>query len=92
MYIQFATCERSSALRYLQRVYPNSVITDTPESAGPLLDLVEKDLVRVQDPAMYGNRIAIIPGNNFGESEESRAAVTRVCQAFVDSTKKSEAA
>jgi len=67
MNIQFATCERKRALEYLQKVYPGEKIEDTPESAGKLLDLVEKDIVRIQDPYMYGDRIGVIPGKKWDE-------------------------
>lgn len=81
MHIEFATCERSSALKFIQRVYPNYTISDTPDSAGPLLDLVERDVMRVQDPSMYGNRIAIVPGNNFTEAD--RDSCTKACRDFL---------
>ena len=68
MEIQFATCERESALEYIQKVYPNRVIEDTQEGISDLLDLVEKDVIRIQDPMIYGNRIGIVPGKNWNES------------------------
>ena len=61
MNIEFATCERKRALGFIQKVYPSKVITDTDECAKPLLDFVEKDIVRIQDPMMYGNKIAVSP-------------------------------
>ena len=42
-------------------------ITDTPESAAPFLDFVERDIVRVQDPMMNGSQIAITPSKNWDE-------------------------
>lgn len=69
MHIEFATCERHRALQFIQKVYPSKTITDTPDSAGPLLDYVEKDIVRIQDPMMYGSTIAISPGTNWDESK-----------------------
>jgi len=53
---------------------------DSPESAGPLLDLVEADVVRIQDPRMYGERIGVIPGHNW--KEDDRAAVVEACKRF----------
>lgn len=50
MHMQFATCERDTALRFLRRLYPSRTIEDTPECAGPLLDFVERDVVRITDP------------------------------------------
>ncbi len=61
---EFATCDRNRALYFLQEVYPSRKIEDTPESAGLLLDLVEQDLIRIQDPLMYGKRIQVVPGKH----------------------------
>lgn len=79
--MEFATCERSRALQFIQQVYPNKSITDTPDCAGPLLDLVEKDIVRVQDPMMYGSRIAITP-NATNWDESYRDQVIAACALF----------
>ena len=80
--IDFATCNRGQALKYIQTVYPDKDITDTPESAGKLLDFVEKDMVRVQDPMMYGNQIAINPGKNWVEDEAIRAEIVNAAKLF----------
>jgi len=82
MNIQFATCERNRALGFIQKVYPSKTITDTPESAGPLLDFVEQDLVRVQDPMMYGSQIQIVPGSKWAENDETRQKVMDACKLF----------
>lgn len=66
----FATCERHRALEFLQKQEPELNLTDSPESAGPLLDLVQADLIRVQDPA-YHNPCQVVPGNNWDESRRS---------------------
>lgn len=79
-FMQFATCDRSRALFFLQEVYPSKNIEDTPESAGSLLDLVEQDVVRIQDPSMYGKRIQVVPGTNW--KEETREQVTQACMIF----------
>lgn len=81
MNIEFATCERQRALEYIQRVYPSKTISDTPRCAGPLLDLVEKDIVRIQDPAMYGGRISVSP-NASNWNEEYRERVIAACKIF----------
>jgi len=80
MRIEFATCDRKRALEYLQKVYPSKEITDTPDSAGPLLDFVEKDIVRIQDPFMYGMTIKVIPGNKWEESDEIRNLIVKACE------------
>ena len=81
MQIEFATCERHRALEFIQRVYPSKTITDTPDCAGPLLDLVERDIVRIQDPAMYGNQIAVSP-NAPNWDESHRESVIAACKLF----------
>jgi len=80
MPIQFATCVRGTALRFIREAYPD--IEDTPESAGVLLDLVERDVVRIQDPMMHGPGIAVIPGRNWQESDEARELVIAACKVF----------
>lgn len=81
MNIEFATCKRQTALEFIKRVYPSKDITDTPECAGPLLDLVEKDIVRIQDPMMYGNTIAVSPNAKNWE-EKYRDQVVSACKLF----------
>ncbi len=73
MNIHFATCDRQRALQFIQDVYPDREITDTEDCAGPLLDLVAKDILRIQDPMMHGNRIAVLPGNKWDESYREAA-------------------
>lgn len=80
MEIHFATCDRQHALRFIQDVYPSRTITDSPDSAGPLLDFVESDVVRIQDPRMHGDRPEVIPGNNW--NERYRADVIAACRVF----------
>lgn len=81
MNIEFATCERKRALGFIQKVYPSKTITDTPDCAGPLLDLVERDIVRVQDPMMYGSQIAVSP-NAANWDEKYRDEVVAACNLF----------
>lgn len=90
MFVNFATCNRSDALKYLQTASPGDNITDTPDSAGPVLDLVAKDVLRVQDPLMHGNRIAVIAGNNYSESHEAEVTkAVNVLMGFLASARKS---
>jgi len=63
MNIEFATCSRKTAFEYIQKVYPSIEIKEPMISE--LLDLVEKDIIRVRDPYMYGSVIAVIAGNNY---------------------------
>lgn len=83
MVFNFATCNRQSALEFIQRVYPDKVITDTPESAGRLLDYVEKDIVRIQDPLMHGQSPQVIPAANWNESY--RDEIVAACKIFHNS-------
>lgn len=63
----FATCERKRALEFIQKMHPKAELHDTSESAGPLLDLVAADLIRVQDPNFH-QPCQIVPGKNWDES------------------------
>ena len=81
MNIQFATRDRRRALEFLNTMYDREIL-DTPDDAGPLLDMVEQDLARVQDPMMYGDTIQIVPGKNF--TEDRREELTLVSRAFND--------
>lgn len=83
-FVQFTTCNRKSALEYIQKIYPSHRIEDSPESAGPILDLVEKDIVRIQDLMMYGSQIQIIPGTNWVEDESERSKVVDICQKLIN--------
>jgi hypothetical protein len=88
----FATCDRVRALEFIRRVYPSYVarISDTPESAGPVLDFVERDVIRIQDPLMHGSTIQVIPGTAWDESE--RDSVVAACGAMVATITKDGAA
>lgn len=72
MNIEFATCNRKRALGFLQKLYPGSTIADIEESAKAILDLVEKDIVRIPDPSMHGQRVAIRPSKNWNDSDKDR--------------------
>jgi len=63
MNIEFATCVKRTALGYLQKIYPTKTITE--DQVSRLLDLVDRDIVRIQDPYMYGNRIGVVQGKNY---------------------------
>ena len=63
MNIEFATCVKTTAFGYLQKVYPTKTITE--DQVSKLLDLVGRDIVRIQDPYMYGNRIGVVGGSNY---------------------------
>lgn len=76
MSFQFATCDRRFALEFLQHEYPNRVIEDTPESVGPLLDLIAADLIRVQDPKFH-QPCQIVPGNKWDASRQ--AEIVALC-------------
>lgn len=71
MSFSFATCERNRALAFMQAVEPGAGLTDTPESAGPVLDLVERDVLRVQDPLMHGKQIAVIAGMKYTDAHDA---------------------
>lgn len=78
--LQFATCERNRALGFLQKLYPSRTVTDTPESAKAVLDLVAADIFRIPDPSMHGSRVAVFPGDNWDELK--REEYTKVLKDF----------
>ena len=78
MNLQFATCERHRALSFLKKLYPSYAITDTPENAGPILDLVAADIVRVTDPDFHQGMI--VPGTHW--DEQKRDEVVKIGKAF----------
>lgn len=73
MAFAFATCERSRALGFLQKLYPSTVVTDTEESVKDILDLVEADEMRICDPDFHGGTIVF--GNNMKPDTEERMFV-----------------
>jgi hypothetical protein len=82
MPFQFATCDRNSALAFLRKLYPSAALADE----GPtkeLLDLVQADEVRVQDPDFH-RPAEIVPGTKWKEDAARRAEVVEVCKRFHD--------
>lgn len=54
MGFQFASCDRQRVLGFLRKLYPNFPVSDTPDCAGPVLDYVAADVIRILDPDMHG--------------------------------------
>ena len=81
MKFQFATCVRSTALGFLQKLYPSQEITDTDEVAA-LLDLVQDDIIRIPDPYMHGQRVAVFPSKNWDKAKKDE--YMKVCNAFAN--------
>ena len=77
MLLQFATCERPRALRFLQKLYPSCTVADTPESAGPVLDYVEADIIRIGDPDHHRGAVFASKG-----TPDQIAAATDAMRAF----------
>jgi len=61
----FGTNNRETALKYIQQSEPSKKHTE--ESAVKLLDLVEKDVIRIGDPFMYGGKSPITPSDAYTE-------------------------
>ena len=70
MYIQFATCSRQTALRWIQSAYPDGGAMDTKDSIGDLLDMIESDEIKVTDPEMHGSCGLILSKNQKPDSQE----------------------
>lgn len=85
----FATCERERALGFLKLWYPRGNVMDTKESAKPLLDLVEQDLIRVTDPRCHplpDGQMGISPGRNY--IPEDHREYVAIAEVFILSCKK----
>jgi hypothetical protein len=84
MNVSFATCCRQTAVGYLKRVYPThgDKVVESALPVKELLDLVSADIVRVQDPKMYGENIGIMPGNNY--TKRCSSEVREICMAFME--------
>lgn len=70
MSFMFATCDRQRALGFIRKARPSAELHDTPESAGPFLDLIAADVIRVQDPD-YHPSCEVVPGKNWDDSRHS---------------------
>jgi hypothetical protein len=70
MSFAFATCERSRALGFLQKLYPSSTVSDTVESVKDMLDIIEADEMRVCDPDYHSGQM--IYGKNSKPDTASR--------------------
>jgi len=68
MTFSFATCNRSFALDFLKRMYPEREGRDVP-FVHDLLDYVEKDVIRIQDPMMHSSP-QIIAWKNWSDAEQ----------------------
>lgn len=67
----FATCDRQRALGFLRRLYPSTTVNDTPEDAGPVLDFVAKDIIRIADPDFHAG--SVVAGTHWGDADQSAA-------------------
>ena len=70
MRIRFETCERKTALRYLQHFYQNRILEDKGNTKA-VLDLVEADIFRIPDPKFHPGG-QVYPGKNWDESKKDK--------------------
>lgn len=78
--MDYSTCNRGVAMEFLVKIYPGTVIEDVGKTRA-LLDLVEADKVRIQNPAIYGRFSEIVQGANYSQREKQE--IERVCEDFV---------
>ncbi len=76
----FSAGTRQKALEYLREILPDADVTDRPDSAGPLLEFVERGLVRIGDPHIHTSSTLVIPGTKWVEDPDTRAAVEAACR------------
>ena len=72
MNIAFATCNRRVAEKFIQEVNPSVVINF--DNCKKLLDLIERDVLRVCDPMMHGKAGLVIGGKNYSKSFDKSIA------------------
>ena len=75
-----ATSDRSMGLRFLRKARPSGTFEDAPDSAGPFLDLVAQDVIRIQDPDFHP-ACEVVPGMKW--SEDRRAEVVAICTKMI---------
>lgn len=73
MKVRFATCERLRALGYLRKFYPSQSLEDAGGVAA-LLDLVEKDIIRIPDPDFHPGG-QVFPSTNWDENKKDEYMV-----------------
>ena len=73
---------RKIHLEFIRMVYPRKAIEDKPDSAGLVLDYVEKGIIRIEDPRSTKGKINVLPGIYWEESEELRQKVIEACEIF----------
>lgn len=71
--VTFATCDKQAGLRFLKVLYPSKNVT--LEKVSKLMLLLDKDILRIQDPMMH-TPAQIIAGHkykkeNSGEIQEA---------------------
>ena len=81
--ISFVTCDRKRALGFIRQVYPTRIVTDTPDCAGIVLDYVEKDIIRIQDPNCHAinGTIQVVQGTHLDSSLSDE--ILSACRAMV---------
>jgi len=74
MDVRFATCGRGMGLRFLKKFYPSREVTDNPDDAGPVLDLVVQDMFRIPDPDFHSG--VVLPGPKWDEARRDECIET----------------
>jgi len=79
MALSFATCERTRAFQFLEEFYPKRDISSEAPEVIAVLDWVEKDVIRIPDPAFHPGG-GIVTGKNY--QNEQRDEVMKALEAF----------
>lgn len=77
MSFAFATCNRITALGFLKKLYPSSVVEDTESSVGDLLDIIQADEIRVCDPDYHQGSIIQSINWKSDTAERAKAALQK---------------
>lgn len=83
--MNFATCNRKRAFGFIRAVYPSYEVTE--EDCSDVLDAVEQDLIRIEDPFMYGVQILIVIGNEFDSEKHDAGEIHSHCMKMIEKIK-----
>ena len=79
--LQFATNQRSVALKFLHGYFPDADFDGTEKEVSDFLDLVDGGMFRVPNPAMH-KAMALMPDVNF--TEANRDLCVKTCETMVE--------
>lgn len=85
-YFSFASCDEHRVYCFLRLLYPHNQDKITKENVivEEFLNLIKKDIIRLQDPAMHGNRCVVLPGSNWEKKCITEDKMVEICSNLHD--------